>query len=156
MEVDGRRSEAALAPGLRRESMLLIVTFAASGGTQSGLRQLRIAGDGVRVNDGDDTGEVCRKERRREAGSGVENTAVSISPWRSRGARTQCMQLCLPTTHHPRNITLGGHADQFAQTARRTLHEGIPRTSRMHTANARGCVESHAARLCDGADDATP
>jgi hypothetical protein len=107
------------------------------GGTQSGLGQLRIAGDGVRVSDEDDTGEVCSKERRREAGSGVENNAVSISPWRSRGARTQCMQLCLPTTHHPANITLGGHADQFAQTARRTLHGGIPHTSHIHTASTR-------------------
>jgi hypothetical protein len=101
MEVDGRLSEAASAPWLRRESMLLIVTFAASGGTQSGLRQLRITGDGVRVNEEDGTGEVCSKEERREAGSGVENNAFRSHLGAAEGRELNACSSAFPplTTH---------------------------------------------------------
>lgn len=76
----------------------------------------------------------CSEEKRREVGGwcGKENRAVSFSAWRStaphrtalgrgeQSASLDCMQRCTRPHHSPSR--LGGHADQFAQTARRTRH----------------------------------
>lgn len=106
-------------------------------GTQSWRGQLRIAGDS---DDEDDAGEVCRREGRREGGSGVENNAVSISLGAAldlEGARNS-MHAALPSHHSPTTT----------HDTRRSRWPIRPdRPAYIHTANIRCCVESHPAQL---------